>query len=590
MQKASNEGLKSRVIRHESGNKLFTKAYKDSEGNLTIGHGLRLDGDNATAAKEALKQVGADYNAVVSGKQELNKDQIDRLLNISLTKAKKSAKTVIDTFDSQPKQVQDVLTEMSFQLGAGGLSKFKEFEKAINLKDYNKAADEMLNSTWAKQTPNRAKELASILKTTTSEPVKSVVVKPVTNVKPVVETKPKATAKVTSPVKPNTTTITKKEESGILSSVTKSITDAADYVGKKADEVKSAVSDKINTGVNVISGLTSSDSRVSDDTKKYIHNALVKDGTIEETTTVEIKKVDNSKIKGSRIPFQKLATVSSKENPNDKFMSYRRQASNSEGLKYVPVPRKEKWSGFKKDKKLDKMGYETGAGGEHITNNVEGIAHFLIDVDISGPNKEQFKTTKGSVEALKKDKTKWLPVYKKESDGSVTVKYSQGIEEFNKLKKQGYDDFANLRQIKVSDINWNSEKQPIGFGSNIRNLTDKSGKDTFLLFRPTNNKKYKGKDAMGKFEGNSVVMLFRDKSGEPIIREFAGSLNSIIKELNEIKSTYKVTDNDITLGFYDAGSYSAKPEAKNGVLKSSVYGGFNNQAISGAALAIPINK
>ena len=82
--------------------------------------------------------------------------------------------------------------------------------------------------------------------------------------------------------------------------------------------------------------------------------------------------------------------------------------------------------------------------------------------------------------------------------------------------------------------------------SHSNNLTDNNGKDTFLLFRPTGNKKYKGKDAMGKFEGNSVVMLFKDNNGNAMIREYAGSLNGIIEEINSIKSKYKISDKDIT--------------------------------------------
>jgi hypothetical protein len=409
--------------------------------------------------------------------------------------------------------------------------------------------------------------------------------------------KAKAESQKTTPVikpspkvKPATPQVKKAEASGVLDAVTKSITDAYTSVSNKVTEVKSAVTDATNQAVNVASGLMSDDENVSKNSKDYVRNKLLKDGVIEETTVVEKKQVDNSKVKGDKIPFQKLATVSSKENPNDKYMSYRRQATNEEGIVYVPIPRKEKWAGFKKNKTLDKIGYETGAGGEHVTKGVEGIAHFLIDNDISGDKKAQFKETKNSVERLKRDKTKWLPVYKKNEDGTVTVKYTQGMDEFKNLAKEGYDDFSNLRQLKVSDINWNSERRPKGFGEYVRNLTDKNGNDTYLLFRPTGNKKYKGKDAMGKFEGNSVVMLFKDNNGNSMIREYAGSLNGIIEELNSIKSKYKVSDKDITLGFYDAGSYSAKPEAKNGVLKSSSYGGFNDQAVSGAALAIPIGK
>jgi len=36
--------------------------------------------------------------------------------------------------------------------------------KGLEEKDYNKAADEMLDSRWYKQTPNRAKELSNMMR------------------------------------------------------------------------------------------------------------------------------------------------------------------------------------------------------------------------------------------------------------------------------------------------------------------------------------------------------------------------------------------------------------------------------------------
>jgi|LakMenEpi03Aug12_release.lakeMendotaPanAssembly.Ray.scaffolds.fasta_scaffold167858_3 hypothetical protein len=483
---------------------------------------------------------------------------------------------------------------MTYQLGS--IIGWPGLRKAIAEENYAKAADEILlnkdktgPSLLAKQTPDRAKKYADTLREIDSWketiPVSPIINKPA--VKTVTNSAPK---KVESPK----LDLTKSNK--ILSNNDKiNSNEIINILNKKGSDVKdegilNKISNLYNIGASVISNLMDDDIRVNEDTKGYIKNKLLKDGIIEETSTVVKYTPVKIESKDYNIPFQKLASVSSKESPNEKYMSYRRQESNDKGLTYIPTPRKEKWKGFKKDKTLDDMGYETGSGGEYITKGVEGIAHFLIDNDISGDKKEQFKNTKNSIEALKKDNTKWLPVYKKNKDGTVTIKYTQGVNEFKKLAKEGYDDFANLRQLKVSDINWNSEKQPIGFGKYVRNLTDKNGKDTFLLFRPSGNKKYSGKDAMGKFEGNSVVLLFKDANGKGVIREYAGSLNGIIQEIKNIKTTYKVNDSDITVGFYDSGSYSAKPEAKNGILKSSSYGGFNNQAVSGAGLAIPIAK
>ena len=58
---------------------------------------------------------------------------------------------------------------MAFQLGTVGLSKFVNFEHALYERDYKRAAEEMLNSRWATQTPNRAKRLADRMRAAQEE-------------------------------------------------------------------------------------------------------------------------------------------------------------------------------------------------------------------------------------------------------------------------------------------------------------------------------------------------------------------------------------------------------------------------------------
>ena len=53
---------------------------------------------------------------------------------------------------------------MVFQLGMTGVSKFKNTLKAVKEEDWDTAADEMLDSVWAKQTPERANELSSTMR------------------------------------------------------------------------------------------------------------------------------------------------------------------------------------------------------------------------------------------------------------------------------------------------------------------------------------------------------------------------------------------------------------------------------------------
>ena len=57
---------------------------------------------------------------------------------------------------------KSIICEMIFQLGGNGVSKFKNMWKALkeNPPNYKEASVQMLDSRWAKQTPNRAKEMA----------------------------------------------------------------------------------------------------------------------------------------------------------------------------------------------------------------------------------------------------------------------------------------------------------------------------------------------------------------------------------------------------------------------------------------------
>ena len=55
---------------------------------------------------------------------------------------------------------EEIIIEMIFQLGKTGVSKFKNMWKALSGLEYSVAASEMLDSRWAKQTPNRANKLS----------------------------------------------------------------------------------------------------------------------------------------------------------------------------------------------------------------------------------------------------------------------------------------------------------------------------------------------------------------------------------------------------------------------------------------------
>ena len=59
-----------------------------------------------------------------------------------------------------------IIIEMIFQLGGTGVSKFRKMWQALQQDppDYAEASAQMLDSRWAKQTPNRAQEMAKHMK------------------------------------------------------------------------------------------------------------------------------------------------------------------------------------------------------------------------------------------------------------------------------------------------------------------------------------------------------------------------------------------------------------------------------------------
>ena len=86
---------------------------------------------------------------------------------ILLRKVKALAQRVTNKFDwfnTANDDIKEVVIEMCYQLGLGGFSKFKKTISYLESKNYESASVEMLDSKWAKQTPNRAIKLSKIVK------------------------------------------------------------------------------------------------------------------------------------------------------------------------------------------------------------------------------------------------------------------------------------------------------------------------------------------------------------------------------------------------------------------------------------------
>ena len=71
---------------------------------------------------------------------------------------------VFGNLQEMPQEVQQVLVNMCFNMGAPRLSQFKKFIKAIHDEDWATASVEMLDSRWASQVGIRANRLSDRIK------------------------------------------------------------------------------------------------------------------------------------------------------------------------------------------------------------------------------------------------------------------------------------------------------------------------------------------------------------------------------------------------------------------------------------------
>lgn len=119
-------------------------AYQDSLGYWTIGVGRLID---------ARKGGG------------LTDEEIDYLLANDIKRKTTEVSAALPWISSLSGARQAVLIGMAFQLGTAGLLTFKNTLAKIQAGDFKGAADNMLMSKWATQTPERAKRMANQMET-----------------------------------------------------------------------------------------------------------------------------------------------------------------------------------------------------------------------------------------------------------------------------------------------------------------------------------------------------------------------------------------------------------------------------------------
>jgi len=86
-------------------------------------------------------------------------DEIDLMYANDVRMAEADARALVPNFDKLNDVRQEVLVNMSFNLGKSRLSGFKKFLAAVAIQDFSRAADEMKDSAWYGQVKDRGVRL-----------------------------------------------------------------------------------------------------------------------------------------------------------------------------------------------------------------------------------------------------------------------------------------------------------------------------------------------------------------------------------------------------------------------------------------------
>ena len=249
--------------------------------------------------------------------------------------------------------------------------------------------------------------------------------------------------------------------------------------------------------------------------------------------------------------------------------------------------------------------------------SVEGVAvaQFQLDGSVSDNQsytEEESEYTKGheghymhkfndKILKIAEERNDYVPIFEKLGDNKVKVKYKR----FNDLKP-GERIMSPLRQFKFSEIAWGKDVASSDFAKGMKALPLKKGvkypypgkeggNQTDIVFgsnykNPRTGKVSKGADRYGIYEGIGAVFIFTDNKGVTFVKEFNGSANQIAAKGKEIIKEFGVNPDELTVGYHDVGSFSARPLAENGKVGTFLYTGknfYNFDPHSGGALYYP---
>ena len=138
---------------------MIEKLRKDLEQDEGVKYELYLD--------HLLLLTGGIGHLITEGEPEYNypvgtpvsKERVDSWFQVDIKNCLEDCQNIFMNWEELPEEAQCILSNMAFNLGGPRLSKFQNMIDAVQREDFDSAANEMHNSRWRRQVPQRASRL-----------------------------------------------------------------------------------------------------------------------------------------------------------------------------------------------------------------------------------------------------------------------------------------------------------------------------------------------------------------------------------------------------------------------------------------------
>ena len=113
---------------------------------------------------EGYETIGVGRNIADSG-LGLSDDEVDYLLDNDIKRVREALNDEYYWFGALNDARQEAMIDISFNLGQTRLRGFKKALDAMSTEDFDRAADEFMDSKWSEQVGNRATEVTEMIRT-----------------------------------------------------------------------------------------------------------------------------------------------------------------------------------------------------------------------------------------------------------------------------------------------------------------------------------------------------------------------------------------------------------------------------------------